>query len=250
MGRLNHHLLVPLSPTGVAEMRVNGQLEKRLASARSNARGAPGPLLCGLVSGLLLLTISGCTESPRENVEFPNAASLQAPDWQVGDQWSYTNESGGWQNWTVVAWEEYRGLPAYRIEVQYSEPADYLGYTSSTVWVDRGSLGYIGGAEPDGAGVSFDPPNAQVFPMVNRTYDVAVEFRPQGTSFDVTVQHRVHGWTTVSTPSGIWQALHITDFDEELDDEPRPTWFAPEVGNIVQFIDEGGIYRLSSWSRS
>lgn len=189
--------------------------------------------------------------TPPEIQDLPPPSTLAVPRWQVGYHWEYQLENGNWQNNTVEAVETHNGRPSYRVQITQSPPNDF-GETTATAWVDQATLGLIA-EDTKSASVAFNPPDSQLFPMQDRSYNLSESFAGMGGT--LRANYTVYGWQNVSLPMGLLPAVKAQTKTPSTN-ETWVSWYSPNVLNTIAWDNDPyhpsrqDLYRLVSWGKT
>ena len=189
----------------------------------------------------LALAISGCATSS------PLADFGDVPTWSVGDAWAFASEDGNpRREFVVQAVEGAPGNVTYRLSVSVVDGVDVY---SGELWVRAQDLAIVRSKY-----VVFQVDIVQecggLFPIENRTVDCRSENRdPHGTRpyASSTVQEiRVGQAGPLTVDAGTFDAREVTWRDADENRTLRREWYAPAVGWLAQFEEQGDLLGLES----
>jgi hypothetical protein len=207
-----------------------------------------------LVASLAAALLAGCGSAPVGTSR--SGPPIAAPTLNVGDRWVYRGVDGFR---VKIEWEETHEIAAIDtsgITVKVTLKGANIDIERTEKWSAPGVV--LQGAVYDAETRNFEPPLIRYrFPLApgdSWSQRIRDTLQPPGPFGPIQRQVRVHGYETVTTPAGTFDALRLTVI-MTLDDETFwrfPTqceytlWYAESVGAMVQerkrssFRDKGG----------
>lgn len=203
---------------------------------------------------VLSLVFPGCIGGNH-----PPASELEAPTWEVGQEWHYKGSNGQWRNWTVVATEEHRGYATYKVDINLSSP-DNFGREVYTRWYDqdtRGAVGIQKGVNKSQGDVLWgwsDSPTPPTFPFDEETNphvrNLTLYVGGERKEFHVVEVVQVLGWTKIRVGGQMEDVVKMRRLSPETNVSEQ-FWYAPSVENWARYTAdvESVTFNLTSWER-
>lgn len=199
---------------------------------------------------VFMLVLAGCTTPPESE---PPTYTIHegVPAWQIGEQWRFRGEEDGInQVWTIKDRATKDGVPLVQMQMEWYH-ANGTYWTTALLVYDERQLEPVelqNGPFHD----LYDCDDAGLFPMQSKTYTCTIIRNGQENQplfFERTIGPAID----VVTPIGTFNATKVLNHNPTLNDgegrDSSITWWSQEVGQVVQFWEQGDLFVLQDWTR-